>query len=58
MSEQVRDMLSELLNNKPFVIFMMTFIRLGLGIGLWYGLSFVYADTYLNLGAEFSELSL
>ena len=55
---QVRQVLSELMNNKPFVIFVMTFMSLGLGIGMWYGLFFIYVDVYLKLGAGFAELSL
>ena len=57
-SQQVKEVLSELINNKPFVIFVMTFMSLGVGIGMWYGLFFIYVDTYLKLGAEFAELSL
>lgn len=58
LSQQVTEILSELINNKPFIIFVMTFMSLGLGIGMWYGLFFIYVDTYLKLGAEFAELSL
>jgi Na+/melibiose symporter-like transporter len=58
LTQQAKDVLLGLFNNKPFVLFVMAFMSLGIGIGMWAGLFFIYVDTYLQLGAEFAELSL
>ena len=58
VSQQAKSVLSGLVNNTPFVLFVMAFMSLGIGVGMWAGLFFIYVDTYLKLGAEFAELSL
>ena len=58
LSQQAKTVLSGLFNNKPFVLFIMAFMSLGIGVGMWGGLFFIFVDTYLQLGAEFAELSL
>ena len=58
VSQQAKTVLSGLVNNKPFVLFVMAFMSLGIGVGMWAGLFFIYVDTYLQLGTEFAKLSL
>ena len=44
----------KLAKNKPFTIFLMAFIFTGIGGGMWFGLIFIYVDSYLGLGNELS----
>jgi Na+/melibiose symporter-like transporter len=44
--------------NKPFVLFVMTLMCLGIGAGMWAGMFFIYVDSYLKLGEEFAKISL
>lgn len=39
--------------NKPFFYFLMVYIISGLGYGMFYALSFLYADKYLQLGHRY-----
>ena len=36
--------------NKPFLIFLGAFFFTGAGIGMWFGLLFIFVDIYLGLG--------
>ena len=58
LTQKLKGVLSGLVNNKPFVLYVLAFMCLGIGVGMWGGLFFIYVDTYLLLGAEFAELSL
>lgn len=40
--------------NKPLLIFLLAVLFSGTGLGMWAALSFIYIDSYLNLGDEFS----
>ena len=55
---QVSDVVKSMLKNKPFILFVMTFMCLGVGLGMWVGMFFIYVDSYLQLGEEFAEISL
>jgi Na+/melibiose symporter-like transporter len=55
---QVSDVIKSMLKNKPFVLFVMTLMCLGVGSGMWVGMFFIYVDSYLQLGEEFAEISL
>jgi Na+/melibiose symporter-like transporter len=50
--------LSALVSNKPFVLYVLAFMCLGIGYGMWAGLFFIYVDSYLLLGGAFANLSL
>jgi Na+/melibiose symporter-like transporter len=56
--QQYKEVLAGLMNNQPFTLYVMAFMSLGIGVGLWLGLFFIYVDSYLKLGSEFAELSL
>ena len=56
--QQVKELGAGLFNNKPFVIFLAAFMSLGIGIGMWIGLFFIFVDIFLHLGAEFAELNM
>jgi Na+/melibiose symporter-like transporter len=47
-----------MIRNKPFVLFVMTFMCLGVGSGMWFGMFFIYVDAYLKLGEEYAQISL
>lgn len=42
--------LSEILNNYPFQIFVISYLLVGIGIGMWFVLLFIFVDSYLDLG--------
>ena len=50
--------IQELINNRPFLLFVWMSIFSGLAFGLWLGLLFIFVDAYLNLGKEFAQMSL
>ncbi|UVW34165.1 MFS transporter [SAR92 clade bacterium H455] len=45
-------------SNKPFQIFVVAYMCMGLGLGMWGGLFFIYVDTFLGLGEEFAKIAL
>lgn len=49
-------LLSDVVGNTPFLLFIASFLLTALGTGMWYGLLFIYVDAYLNLGAEFAPM--
>ena len=49
---------SDIFQNKPLMIFLGAFVFNGLALGSWLGLLFIYVDTYLGMGAIFSEIFL
>ncbi len=44
--------------NKPLLIFLGAFVFAGVGLGMWYGLIFIFVYAYLGKGAWFAELNL
>ncbi|MDB9952443.1 MFS transporter [Porticoccaceae bacterium] len=56
--QQARQTIQELINNRPFLLFVWMSIFSGLAFGLWMGLLFIFVDAYLNLGEEFAQMSL
>ena len=42
--------------NKPLITFLCAYTLFGLGGGMWYGLIFIYVDSYLGLGDLFAEM--
>lgn len=56
--QPLADILSALINNKPFLLYIGAFMCLGIGYGMWAGLFFIYVDSYLQLGKAFANLSL
>ena len=47
-----------IVGNKPLVIFFGAFIAYGFAAGMWYGLVFLYVDSYLDLGEYFAQTFL
>lgn len=45
-------------DNKPLLLFLVAFIFAGVGLGMWYGLVFIYVDAYLEKGQWFAGLYL
>ena len=44
--------------NRPLLLFLSAFVFAGLGLGMWYGLVFIFVDAYLDKGHWFAELYL
>lgn len=53
-----RPILTIVVGNRPFILLIMAFLFSGIGTGMFFGLSFLYADSYLDLGDEFALISL
>lgn len=45
-------------STKPLAIFLSAYFFLGVGSGMWYGLIFIYVDSYLGFGLKFSQIFL
>lgn len=45
-----------ILTNKPFLFFIFFHVLSGLGFGLWYGVIFLYVDSYLDMGEQFASM--
>ena len=58
LCQQFISLAGAMLSNKPFVLFAAAYICLGVGVGMWLGLFFIYVDSYLHLGTEFAEVLL
>lgn len=43
--------------NKPFFLFTTVYMLLGIAVGMWMGMIFIYVDAYLKLGEYFAEIS-
>ena len=44
--------------NQPFIIFLAAFIFSGFSAGMWYGVIFIYVDSYLEMGDQFAKMFL
>ena len=58
LMQKAGDVVTTLIRNKPFVTYLWAFICLGIGVGMWKSLFFIYVDIYLQLGTQFAKLSL
>ena len=47
-----------IVGNKPLTIFFCAFSTYGFAAGMWYGLVFLYVDSYLGLGEHFAQVFL
>ena len=47
-----------LINNKPFLFFILAFLFTHISFGMWFGLIFIYVDAYLNMGEQFAQMIL
>ena len=56
--QRIYDTICIFLSNKPFVIYVVAYMCLGMALGMWYALFFIYVDVYLKLGDLFAEISL
>lgn len=54
----LRSLWNSIIYNKPMLLFLGAFISWGLGIGSWSGLLFIFIDSYLGMGKNFSLLAL
>ena len=55
---KIKVCLTTFINNKPFLLYVITFMCLGVGYGMWLGLLYIFSDSYLKLGSIFAEVSL
>ena len=55
---RVIEVVRAMTSNKPFVLFVMTFMCLGIGFGMYGGMFFIFVDSYLDLGEEYAKISL
>ena len=57
-SENIKNLWTGIIHNKPFLWFLGAYFFSGLGAGSWGALSFIFIDTYLNMGANFSFVAI
>ena len=57
-SKKIIHILLTIFKNKPFLLYMLAMLFLGIGVGMWSGVFFIYVDSYLKLGNFFASLSL
>ena len=51
-------MLRCVIRNQPLLLFLAAFIFAGIGLGMWYGLIFIFVDSYIAKGHWFAEIYL
>ncbi len=51
----LRQRLAFVIDNKPLLLFLCAFVFSGMGLGMWYGMLFIYIDAYLDMGAVFAQ---
>ena len=51
----LKQLFQSLIGNRPLVIFFSAFLAYGFAAGMWYGLVFLYVDSYLGLGEHFAK---
>lgn len=56
--QALRSGLTEIMTNRPFLLFVVAFFCSGFAIGMWYGLIYIYVDAYLNMGDQFAKMFL
>jgi len=56
-SVSLREFISALKRNKPFQIFVAAYMCVGLGIGMYFGLFFIFVDSYLGQGEDYAMLA-
>ena len=44
----------EIINNKPLLLYLLSYSFFGVGIGMWATLLFILVDSYLGMGDQFS----
>lgn len=47
-----------LYGNKPFLLFNSAILFSSIGVGMWFGLIFIYVDAYLGMGEQFAKMFL
>ena len=57
-SAAFKDMYDAIKRNRPFQLFTLTYMCLGLGSGMYAGLFFIFIDTFLGQGEMFATLSI
>lgn len=48
----------EVFTNRPFLVLMGAYVLCGTGLGIWYGMIFLFVDVYLRKGALFAPIYL
>lgn len=58
ISNAARNLKSMVVDNKPFLHFFCSSMFLGVSVGIWSGMFFIYVDGYLKLGVVYSEVAV
>jgi Na+/melibiose symporter-like transporter len=54
----VWELRSEIIANKPFLMFLAAYVLYGIGCYMWFSLMFIFIDAYLDLNDSFALLSI
>lgn len=50
--------LTSIITNTPLLLYLGTHVFYGVGMGIWYGLLFIYVDVYLGLSDAFAKVTV
>ncbi|ETN92762.1 Glucuronide permease [Gammaproteobacteria bacterium MOLA455] len=50
------EIISAFKRNKPFQVFVVAYMCVGLGMGMYFGLFFIFVDSYLGRGEDYAKL--
>ncbi|ETN91609.1 Glucuronide permease [Gammaproteobacteria bacterium MOLA455] len=56
LSVSFKEFISAFKRNKPFQIFVAAYMCMGLGLGMYAGLFFIFVDSYLGQGEDYAKL--
>lgn len=56
--DTARALLASVISNRPLLLFLAAYLVGGIGYGMWFGLVFVYLDSYLHLGDKIAAIFL
>ena len=56
--QHIQSVVVDFYYNKPFLLYVSAFMFLGIGVGMWFGMFFIFVDAYLKLGSVFAQISL
>jgi Na+/melibiose symporter-like transporter len=53
--DSLRELISSVAGNTPLLIFLSAYLLASIGFGMWYGLLFIFADSYLDIGKDLAK---
>lgn len=57
-TSEMGSLFKEVSDNRPFLIIILALVFALFGQGMWFGLIYIYVDTYLGMGEQFAKMFL